>query len=251
MNLALVCGRSYFRGMKPISLFLAAACASRLLWCAFAQENPARAAAEREAAEENYKLLSSAVNGLTASQADLQRRLGAVADEVRTLRAQDNKIDTSKFATREEVNRLIESVKEIDRKREADKKLILDKFEELKNDLKKDLRQMLGAPSSAAPAASAKKSKIGSASDKGSEKPPEKSPDKPGKSAEVATTNQEGVYYVVQAGNNLLAIVKAHNEEFKKQGKKTTLQLVRDGNPGLKDTNLKVGQKIFIPLVPE
>ena len=44
-----------------------------------------------------------------------------------------------------------------------------------------------------------------------------------------------------------VAIVNAHNKEFKKQGKKTTLQLIHDSNPGLKDTNLKVGQKIFIP----
>ena len=248
LNLALACGRSYFRGMKPISLFLAAAaCSNLLLFSAFAQDNPARAAAEREAAEENYKLLSSAVNGLTTGQADLQRRLGALADEIRTLRAQDNKIDTSKFVTREELNRLVESVKEIDRKREADKKLILDEFEELK----KDLRKMLSAPSSVPPAASTKKPRSSPVSEKGSEKLDEKPAHIPAKSSEATATNQEGVYYVVQARNNLLAIVKAHNEEFKKQGKKTTLQLVRDGNPGLKDTNLKVGQKIFIPLVPE
>jgi len=248
LNLAPACGRSYFRGMKPISLFLAgAACSNLLLFSAFAQDNPARAAAEREAAEENYKLLSSAVNGLTTGQADLQRRLGALADEIRTLRAQDNKIDTSNFVTREELNRLVESVKEIDRKREADKKLILDEFEELK----KDLRKMLSAPSSVPPAASTKKPRSSPVSEKGSEKLDEKPAHIPAKSSEATATNQEGVYYVVQARNNLLAIVKAHNEEFKKQGKKTTLQLVRDGNPGLKDTNLKVGQKIFIPLVPE
>src|SRR2546426_8441193 len=248
LTLALACGRFYFRGMKPISLFLAgAACSNLLLFSAFAQDSPARAAAEREAAEENYKLLSSAVNGLTTGQVDLQRRLGALADEIRALRAQDNKIDTSRFVTRDELNRLVESVKEIDRKREADKKLILDEFEELK----KDLRKMLSAPASAPPATSPKKSKSPSASDKGSEKLTAKPPGELGKSSEAAATNQEGVYYVVQAGNNLLAIVKAHNEEFKKQGKKTTLQLVRDSNPGLKDTNLTVGQKIFIPLVPE
>src|SRR5262245_4584733 len=244
LNLALACRRPYFRGMKPISLFFA--CWNLLLFSASAQESPARAAVEREAAEESYKLLSSAVNGLTTGQADLQRRLGALADEVRVLRAQDNKIDTSKFVTREELNRLVESVKEIDRKREADRKLILDEFEELK----KDLRKMLAAPSSAS-ATSPNKSKSPPVSDKGSGNPADKSPDKPGKSSEAAATNQEGVYYVVQPGNNLLAIVKAHNEEFKKQNKKTTLQLVRDGNPGLKDTNLKVGQKIFVPLVPE
>ena len=235
--------------MKPISLFLAGAvCSNLLLFSAFAQENPARAAVEREAAEENYKLLSSAVNGLTTGQADLQRRLGALADEIRTLRAQDNKIDTSKFVTREELNRLVESVKEIDRKREADKKLILDELEELK----KDLRKMLSAPSSVATAASPKKTRSSPASEKGSEKLNEKPADNSAaKPSGAAATNQEGVDYLIQPGNNLLAIVKAHNEEFKKQGKKTTLQLVRDGNPGLKDTNLKVGQKIFIPLVPE
>ena len=248
MTLALASGRFYFRGMKPISLFLAvAACSNLLLFSAFAQDSPARAAAEREAAEENYKLLSSAVNGLTTGQADLQRRLGALADEIRTLRAQDNKIDTSRFVTRDELNRLVESVKEIDRKREADKKLILDEFEELK----KDLRKMLSAPSSVVTAASAKKNRSSTASEKGSEKLDEKPAERPAKPSEAAATNQEGVYYVVQPRNNLLAIVKAHNEEFKKQGKKTTLQLVRDSNPGLKDTNLRVGQKIFIPLVPE
>ena len=235
--------------MKPISLFLAGAvCSNLLLFSAFAQENPARAAVEREAAEENYKLLSSAVNGLTTGQADLQRRLGALADEIRTLRAQDNKIDTSKFVTREELNRLVESVKEIDRKREADKKLILDELEELK----KDLRKMLSAPSSVATAASPKKTRSSPASEKGSEKLNEKPADNSAaKPSGAAATNQEGVDYLIQPGNNLLAIVKAHNEVFKKQGKKTTLQLVRESNPGLKDTNLRVGQKIFIPLVPE
>ncbi len=248
LNLALACGRFYFRGMKPISLFLAgAACSNLLFFPAFAQDGPARAAVEREAAEENYKLLSSAVNGLTTGQADLQRRFAALADEIRTLRAQDNKIDTSKFVTREELNRLVESVKEIDRKREADKKLILDEFEELK----KDLRKMLAAPSSALPAASSNKNKSSSGSERGTAKATEKNPGERTAKPYEAVTNQEGVYYVVQAGNNLLAIVKAHNEEFKKQSKKTTLQLVRDSNPGLKDTNLKVGQKIFIPLVPE
>ena len=235
--------------MKPISLFLAGAvCSNLLLFSAFAEENPARAAVEREAAEENYKLLSSAVNGLTTGQADLQRRLGALADEIRTLRAQDNKIDTSKFVTREELNRLVESVKEIDRKREADKKLILDELEELK----KDLRKMLSAPSSVATAASPKKTRSSPASEKGSEKLNEKPADNSAaKPSGAAATNQEGVDYLIQPGNNLLAIVKAHNEVFKKQGKKTTLQLVRESNPGLKDTNLRVGQKIFIPLVPE
>src|SRR5256886_3378832 len=63
--------RSYFRGMKRISLFLLGAVC--LGFPGLAQDNAARAAAEREAAEERYKLLNSAVEGLTGAQADLQR----------------------------------------------------------------------------------------------------------------------------------------------------------------------------------
>ena len=231
--------------MKRFSLFLlSAACFSA---AGFAQDNAARAAAEREAAEERYKLLNSAVDALTTGQADLQRRISALTDEVRSARAQDNKIDTSKFVTREEFNRLVKAIDEIEQKREADKKVIREEFDQLR----KDIPKLLTAP---APSAASRKNKGAPAADKGAEKLTEKSPDKsdkPDKSSVTATANQEGVYYEIKPGNNLLAIVKAHNEEFKKQGKKTTLQLIRDNNPELKDTKLKVGQKIFVPLVPE
>ena len=118
--------RSYFRGMKRISLFLLGAVC--LGFPGSAQDNAARAAAEREAAEERYKLLNSAVEGLTSAQADLQRRLGSLSEEVRSLRAQEYKIDTSKFVTREEFNRLVKAFEEIERKREDDKKLIREEF---------------------------------------------------------------------------------------------------------------------------
>ena len=90
--------------MKRISFFfLVAACLSGP---SFAQDNAARAAAEREAAEEGYRRLNSAVEALATGQADLQRRISALADELRSARAQDNKIDTSKFVTRDEFNHL-------------------------------------------------------------------------------------------------------------------------------------------------
>src|SRR5438552_5102500 len=149
--------------MKPISLFLlGAVCLSAP---GFAQDNPARAASLREDAEERYKLLNSAVDALTTGQADLQRRIGALADEVRSARAQDNRIDTSKFVTRDEFNRLVKAIDEIERKREDDKKLIREEFDQLK----KDIVKLLNAP---APAPAAKKNK--SAAEKGAEKPAEK-----------------------------------------------------------------------------
>ena len=72
--------------MKRISLFLLGAVC--LGFPCAAQDNVARAAAEREAAEERYKILNSAVDGLTTAHADLQRRIGALADEIRTLRSE-------------------------------------------------------------------------------------------------------------------------------------------------------------------
>jgi len=198
------------------------------------QENAARVAAEREAAEERYKLLNSAVDALTTGQADLQRRISTLGDEVRALRAQENEIDTSKFVTREEFNRLAKAIDEIEQKRESDKKLIRDEFEQLK----KDIVKLLNAP---APAASQKKNK-------GVEKGAEKLADKP---SDAAGSPQEGAWHVIEAGNTLNAIVNAYNDEWKKKGRKTSVKLIQDANPGLKPTTLKVGQKIWIPLVSE
>lgn len=216
----------------------------------FAEDNPARVAAEREAAEERYKLLNSAVEALTTGQADLQRRIGALADEVRSARAQDNnnKIDTSKFITREEYGRLAKAIDEIEQKRESDKKLIREEFEQLK----KDIAKLLNAPPPASSPAGSRKSRNGSGTEKGQEKSVDKTGDsKADKSSESAASTQEGVWYVIQSGNTLNAIVNAHNEEWKKKGKKTSIKLVQDANPKLKPTSLKVGEKIFVPLVSE
>jgi len=210
----------------------------------FAEDNPARAAAERDAAEERYKLLNSAVDSLTTGQANLQRQLAALSEELRAARAQENKIDTSKFVTREEFNRLAKALDEIEQKREHDKKLIRDEFE----DLKKDIVKLLNT---SAASASARKNAGASAAERNAEKSGEKPTDKADKSSDGAVPTQEGVWYVIQPGNTLMAIVNAHNEEFKKKSKKTSLKLVQDANAGLKPTTLKVGQKIWVPLVPE
>jgi hypothetical protein len=229
--------------MKRIFLLLLGAVC--LGFPGLAEENAARTAAEREAAEERYKLLSSAVEGLTGAQADLQRRIGSLAEEVRSLRAQENKIDTSKFVTREEINRLVKAIEEIERKREDDKNLIREEFEQLK----KDIAKLLSGP---APLATQKKNKTQPPTDKGSDKLADKASSKPDKSDNpAASARQEGVSYTIVKGNTLLAIVTAHNEKFKSQGKKTSVKLVLEANPGLDAKRLRPDQSIFIPLVPE
>ena len=200
----------------------------------------AAAIAEREATEERYRRLNTAIEGLLSAQADNHRRLTALAEEIRTVRAESTRTETGKYATREDLAKLAESLREIDRKREADKKLVLEEFEALK----KDLRKMLSTPPPSTPP---KKSKSAAEAEKGGETATEKPTEKTG----ANTPNQEGVWYSVESGNSLTIIVAAHNEHFKSEGKKTSVKLIQDANPNLKPTSMKVGQKIFIPLVPQ
>lgn len=211
-----------------------------------AQDAAARAGAiaDRDAADERTKRLNSAVEDLWTAKTEQDKRLNALAEEIRGLKAELAKTDTSRYATRDELRSLAEKLQEIDNKRVADRKLIEDKFA----DLKTELRKLLNAP---APS-TARKPRSAPAADN-EEKSGEKSgADKSGaRPSESGTAGQEGVWYEIQSGNTLAAVVTAHNEEFKKQGKKTSLKLVQEANPGLKPTSMKIGQKIFIPVVAQ
>jgi len=201
--------------------------------------NRAAAIADRDAAEERYKRLNSAVEDLWTARAEQDKRQNAISEELRNLRAEMSKADNSKYATREELRSLAEKLQEIDNKRVADRKLIEDKFAELKV----ELRKLLNAP---APAAS-RKPKPQPVSD-AEEKPAEKATDK---TAENGAAGQLGAWHEIGSGQTLAAIVAAYNEDLKKQGKKTSLKMVLDANPGVKPNNLKIGQKVFIPVVPQ
>lgn len=214
------------------------------------QDNTTRAAAiaDRDAAEERYKRLNSAVEDLVSVRAEQERRLSSLMEEIRSLRAEMGRNDSSKYATRDELRSLAEKLQEVENKRVADRKLIDEKFTELKS----ELRKMLNTP---APSASRKKPSTPAESGgekSGSEKSGQENSGaekSAGKTPEGVQTSQEGVWYSVESGNTLAAIISAHNEEFKKQGKKTSLKLVMDANPGLKPTSMKIGQRIFIPVV--
>src|SRR4051812_33365451 len=80
--------------------------------------------------EENYKILKGHVEDMLASQADQQKRISALAREISELRDQQSK-HTGNYATQEDLSQLAKSVQEIDRKREADKELILKEIAKL------------------------------------------------------------------------------------------------------------------------
>jgi TolA-binding protein len=199
---------------------------------ALAQPEAARAAADREAAEERYRRLNSAVEDLMASQADLRRQLGQMAGELQRVSVEArSKPSENVFVTREEFNKLLEKVREVDAKREADKKQILEEIDNLGKSLKGVIQEAARRSAAPAPAPEPVRPAPAEPSDGGTDAVP-----------------QEGVYYVIEKGNTLTAVIAAHNEDFKKKGYRTTLKLVLDANPKIKPTALAVGQKIFIPM---
>jgi hypothetical protein len=150
------------------------------------------------------------------------------------IRTDSPKVDTGKWVTREELKKIVEKIQEIDEKREADRKLILGEFDNLKKEITQILKEST-PPQSKRPRAAVKP------------ETQEKAPEKP---ADAPVPSQEGVWHSIEKDNTFSAIAAAYNEEFKKQGKKTSIKLIEDANPGVKPTSLKIGQKIFVPLVP-
>jgi len=187
---------------------------------AFAQDAAsAAAAAERQEAEERYRRLNAAVEALQATQESQQKTIRDLRDKLSRL-LDDASKPSPKYATVEDLNRLSEKLKELDEKRQADKELILSKIEALV----KTLKDTPVTPVKPPPAARATP-------------------------APHASDTEKGYEYAIQKNDTIGIVVAAYNEDFKKQGKKTiTVKQVLEANPGLNPNNLKVGQKIFIPL---
>ncbi|MGC8829610.1 MAG: LysM peptidoglycan-binding domain-containing protein [Verrucomicrobiia bacterium] len=172
----------------------------------FCQTDAASIIASKEDAEERYKRLSSAIEELQAGHAALRKRVSDLEETVQKLREELQRA-TNGLVTRADLATLAEKIVELDKSREADKKLILEQLSKLGASLK-NLHS--AAPPQVAPA---------------------------------PTVAEKGYEYVIQPGDTLSKIVKAYNDN----GIKVTLKQVQEANPGLNPNSLKVGQKIFIP----
>lgn len=181
-------------------------------------DNSAAAIASRQEAKENYETLKGHVDDLLAAQKDMNLRLQALSKEIAELRIQMNK-PTGNYASAEDLKALSQAVQEIDKKREADKELILKEMERL------------GKTISATPTPIAHES----------------SHDRPKQSGDTGTStpnaDQTGFYYIVKKDDYLSLIAQAYRE----QGIKVTTQQIIDANPNLNPKKLIVGTKIFIP----
>jgi TolA-binding protein len=189
-----------------------------------AAESLAREVADREVAEERFRILRSSVDDLMAAQMNLQRRLDVLEQSIVRLSAEvRSKPGEDRVVSRREFEELGRAIQEVDRKREADRRQILDQIEELGRSLTAALRESRPTPPVRV-------------------SPPE--------SRAGPATPQEGAEHIVQAGQTLSAIIVAYNAEWKARGRRTSLQLILDANPGLEPKTMAVGRKVFIPMVP-
>jgi len=192
--------------MKPISILLAAAALTA---------GPA-VRAQDAATEERLNKLAGQIEDLRAGQDALGKRLEALTKDIDGLRSALDK-PAGNYAGQDDLKRLAEAVKEVDRKR-------LEDYDKIRSELLK-LGKTLSAP-----AQPTKKSSAASAPDNNA-------------LTEKASSSDKGFENVVKKGDTLNLIANAYRDN---NIKVTTDQILK-ANPGLKPEKMHPGQKIFIP----
>jgi LysM repeat protein len=173
--------------------------------------------AQDAATEERLNQLGGKIEDMKASEEALKSRIAELTREVAGLREKVGQ-PTGNYATAEDLKRLADAVKEIDRKRIEDN-------DKIKIELQK-LAKLLSAP---VPSSTKKGSPAPTAGDT------------------TPTPDAKGYEYVVQSGDTLSAIAA----EYKKKNIKiAAIPEIVKANPGLNPNNLIVGKKIFIPAPP-
>ena len=182
-----------------------------LIWFLVLSFSVAAARAQDDATQQQINKLNGQIQDLLDAQAVQTKRITALEKEISELRDKSN----GSGANPDDLQKLADQVQEIDKKRQADRELILKEIGKL--------------------------SKVGGSS--------------PGrKSTPGVTTNtptggsttggkDSGYEYKVAEHDTLLIIAKAYRD----QGIKVTSDQILKANPGLDPKNLKVGQKVFIP----
>ena len=166
------------------------------------------------ATQQQIDKLSGQIQDLLAAQGKQDQVIAGLRKEISELRDKVNTPQLNDSASREDLKTLAEKVQEIDKKRQADRDLIIKQIEQL------------GKVSAAPPVKT---------------KPAPKTP-APDETIAPATP-QQGYEYTVKAGDTVGSIAKAYRD----QGVKVTTTQILKANPGLDATKLYVGKKVFIP----
>jgi septal ring factor EnvC (AmiA/AmiB activator) len=170
----------------------------------------------KEDLDERFGRITTAVEDAVAKNVLLEKRIEQLNTELRSLREEQAR-NASSTVIQDDMRKLADAIKEVDRKREADKQLIIEKLEAIA----RSVAEVRSAPPAPVNVASAP-----SISDKCYE-------------------------YEVKAGDRLMAIIDAYNATFReKKLRQVTLKQVEDANPGINPHRLKKGQKVLIPVPP-
>ena len=169
----------------------------------------------RQDYEERFKRLNVLVEDMLAAQATLQRRISDLAAELVNVRQEQSRA-ANQAVRPDDVRKLADKLREIEQKREDDRRLILE-----------EIRKLAQTPVPEPPPRK--------------EKPKEKEPEPP--PVPAATGPQNGYEYIVKQGDTPGAIVAA----YRQSGVKVTMEQFLKANPNLKPKSMRVGQKVFIP----
>jgi len=201
-RLASGCWASYCPGMKRISILIAVCVGSLSLGLR----------AQDAAVEERLNKLNGYVQDLLEDKSNQRKQLEGLSREVQSLREQASK-PSGNYASQDDLRRLAEAIKEIDEKREADKKLILKEIEKL--------GRLIA----------------------GSAPPPRPTKAKDQTDNSEAGKGAEGYYHTVAPGDTVSTISLAYREK----GIKVSVDQILKANPDLVPEKMPVGRRIWIP----
>ena len=186
-----------------------------LVWFLVLSFSLAAARAQDDATQQQINELNGRIQNLTDSQTVQAKRITALEKEISELRDKSSQPGTTDTANADDLKKLADQVQEIDKKRQADRELILKEIGKL------------GKVSGSSPGRKPTPTMTTNSATGGSN---------PG-------GKENGYEYKVAAGDTLSIIAKAYRD----QGIKVTADQIQKVNPGLNPNSLKVGQKIFIP----
>jgi len=199
--------------VHAVSVALALSAIGCLMPLARAQDVPGDAV--RQEYEERFRRLSTKIDEVLGIQATLQRRLNDLASDLASLREEQVRV-SSQTVRPDDLRKLADKIREVDQKREEDRRLILE-----------EIRKLAQAPiPEPAPRRETTRPKQPDTSE-----PTE------------AATPQKGYEYVVKEGDTISDIVAAYQQN----GVKVTVDAVLKANPNIKPKSMPVGQKLFIP----
>ena len=165
---------------------------------------------QQNALQQQIDKLSGQIQDLLDAQALQDKRLTALEKTVSDLQDKVNAPQVSDSASREDLQALAKQVQEIDKKRQADRDLILKEIENL------------GKISASTSHSSRHATTTGDS---------------------TSTVPQKGYEYEVRSGDTIAGIAKAYRD----QGVKVTISDILKANPKVDPTKLAVGQKVFVP----